>query len=175
MLGLEWFLLVLLVYAVGSVVRHPRRRRRGPDGGSSARLRIGFDGGRGRRRLAELTAGRLPVEHQLKVEAIHRKAESMLRDHGHRFPLGSRERYLVERTLTDYLPATLEAYFRLPPGYANWPIRADGRTGLQVLWEQLDLLDTRLDEMARELERSGVDELLANGRFLEERFGASRR
>jgi hypothetical protein len=40
-----------------------------------------------------------------------------------------------------------------------------------VLRDQLDLLDSKLDEIADDLQRENVDRLLANERFLDEHFG----
>jgi hypothetical protein len=48
---------------------------------------------------------------------------------------------------------------------------ANGTTPLQELKEQLALLDSKLDEIAEDLQRHNQDRLLANRRFLEERFG----
>ena len=49
---------------------------------------------------------------------------------------------------------------------------ADGKTARQELKAQLDLLDTKLDDIAQDLQRQDADRLLANRRFLESRFGA---
>jgi hypothetical protein len=46
-----------------------------------------------------------------------------------------------------------------------------GRTALEELKSQLDLLDSKLDEIATDLQRRDVDALLANRKFLEQRFG----
>ncbi len=51
------------------------------------------------------------------------------------------------------------------------PITSDGRTALQVLRDQLDLLDSKLDEVAEDLQQRNVDRLLAHQRFLEQHFG----
>ena len=115
-------------------------------------------------------AGRLPVDVQLKAEQISRKAESLMQ-HADRFPTGSQDLYVLERTRSEYLPNTLDAYLALPPGYANAPVSADGKTALQSLWDQLNLLDSKLDEIGHNLQRQNLDRLVANGRFLEERFG----
>ena len=48
---------------------------------------------------------------------------------------------------------------------------ADGRTPLQMLHSQLDLLEAKLDEIAETVRKQRVDNLLANERFLEESFG----
>jgi hypothetical protein len=116
-------------------------------------------------------ASRLPRDVQLKAEQISRKAESLMSE-AHRFPTGSQDLYVLERTRSEYLPNTLDAYLALPPGYENAPVSADGKTALQALWEQLNLLDSKLDEIGYNLHRQNLDRLVANGRFLEERFGS---
>jgi hypothetical protein len=115
-------------------------------------------------------ANRLPATIQLKVERIKRKA-ALLGQHADRFPLGSKDLYVVQHTTTDYLPATLGAYLEVPPWSVNAPVAPDGRTAVKVLDDQLDMLETKLDEIAQNVQRQRVDRLLANERFLEENFG----
>ncbi|MDQ6772405.1 MAG: hypothetical protein M3024_05365 [Candidatus Dormibacteraeota bacterium] len=174
-MGLEWAFIIFAIFCAGQLVRGPRKAHAHHMRGLAAepprpprRVRQAVP------RMTDLTAGRLPVQYQVKVDTIRRKVEWMLTEHAASFPAGSEERHLVERTATDYLPETLASYYQLPPGYAHWPVRADGKTGLQVLWEQLDLMDRKLDEIARDVERRDVDRLLVNGRFLEQRFDRTR-
>jgi hypothetical protein len=113
---------------------------------------------------------RLPLGARVMVEQIRHKA-ALLLQHADRFPLGSKDLFVLRRTTEEYLPATLDAYLALPPEYDDRPVAPDGRTGLQVLRDQLRLLDAKLDEIADDLQRQNVDRLLANERFLEEHFG----
>lgn len=121
-----------------------------------------------RRPLPPAPRPRLPLAAQAEVERIRRKAALLLR-HRERFPLGSENLYMVERIERDYLPATLDGYRAL--GGHDEPLAADGRTGLEVLHDQLGLLEGKLDEVAAELRREDGDRLLANGRFLRQRLG----
>jgi hypothetical protein len=107
---------------------------------------------------------------QIKVETIRRKAEALIQYVDY-FPTGSQDLYVVQRTTIEYLPNTVNAYLALPPGYANAAVSADGKTALQALWEQLNLLEAKLDQIASNVHRQNLDRLVANGRFLEERFG----
>jgi len=116
----------------------------------------------------------LPIDVQVKVEQIRSKVEVLL-GYASRFPPFSKEMYLVRQTASEYLPRTIEAYLALPPGNAERITLADGKTALQELKEQLDLLDTKLTEIAENLQRRDLDRLLANRRFLEERFGQTGR
>jgi hypothetical protein len=121
-------------------------------------------------RNSDANAGRLPVDVQIKVETIRRKAEALIQYVDY-FPTGSQDLYVVQRTTIEYLPNTVNAYLALPPGYANAAVSADGKTALQALWEQLNLLEAKLDQIASNVHRQNLDRLVANGRFLEERFG----
>jgi hypothetical protein len=113
---------------------------------------------------------RLPEEERARVERIRGKAVALLQQ-SERFPTGSRNLHLVQRTLDTDLPSTLDSYLRLAPGADDWVVAPDGRTGLQVLRDQLAILETKLDEVANDLWQADVQRLLANERFLEEHFG----
>ncbi len=114
---------------------------------------------------------RLPADEEKKVDRIRRKA-AVLGQHPDRFPIGSKDLYVVQHTTTDYLPATVNAYLEVPAWSVNTPT-ADGRTPLQMLNDQLDILEAKLDEIADGVRKQRVDNLLANERFLEENFGRS--
>ena len=132
----------------------PRRRapeRRGPERPAWQRLGSG-----------------LPLDVQVKVEQIRHKVDVLLAQR-ERFPFGSEDLYIVRATRDDYLPRTLDAFMAVPPPLRDKSIPS-GKTPLQELKEQLALLDTKLDEVAEDLQRRNVDRLLANRRFLEERF-----
>ena len=111
----------------------------------------------------------LPSDVEKKVDRIRRKA-AVLGRHPDRFPIGSKDLYVVQHTASDYLPSTVNAYLEVPSWSVNTPA-ADGRTPLDMLNNQLELLETKLDEIAEQVRKQRVDNLLANERFLEENFG----
>ena len=164
----EWVLFGLFLYAMVAIVSGPSRRRR-----RAVRVVERNQTGRGLQPLSRHAAGQLPVSAEVKAEQIRRKAEALLQ-YADRFPAGSEDLYVLQRTTSEYLPTTLQAYLDLPPGYANAVVTADGKTALQTLHDQLDLLDRKLDEIAFDVHRQNLDRLVANGRFLEERFGQRR-
>jgi hypothetical protein len=84
---------------------------------------------------------------------------------------GSNALYVLVKTATDYLPSSLQAYLDLPRSYADQKVLSDGKTARALLCEQLDVLDAQMDEVADAVHRSDADKLLANGRFLAEKFG----
>jgi hypothetical protein len=112
----------------------------------------------------------LPIDLRVKVEQIRHKADVLL-GYAERFPPFSADLHIVRQTAADYLPRTVDAYLALP-GTDDPIVTADGKTALGELRQQLALLDSKLDEIAQDLQREDVDRLLANRRFLEDRFQA---
>lgn len=76
----------------------------------------------------------------------------------------------VERIRNDYAPGAIRGYLALPPWSANDAVLSDGKTGAQLLTGQLDLLADRLRQVQDRVARSGGQELLTHGRFLDDRF-----
>jgi hypothetical protein len=81
--------------------------------------------------------------------------------------------YLIRQTALAYLPDAFAAYLRMPRLMAERRAIAGGRTPHDVLLDQLDLMDRRLADVADDMARHDSDKLLANGRFLAEKFGVS--
>lgn len=172
---LPWLVVALIVWIAFALAAEPRRARWGrsayppasparrPTPSSSAPVPV-------RPPPATPSRPELPIDVQVKIEQIRRKAEVLL-GYASRFPPFSRDLYLVRQTATDYLPRTIDAYLALPAGQGDRIVMASGKTALQELKEQLNLLDAKLDEIAEDLQRQDLSRLLANRRFLEERFG----
>ena len=81
--------------------------------------------------------------------------------------------YVVRQTALDYLPATLSGYLNLPPMFRRMHPVKDGKTAHALLIEQLTLLDQKMKEALVSLHENDTQALLVNGRFLQERFGAT--
>jgi hypothetical protein len=81
--------------------------------------------------------------------------------------------YLIRQTAISYLPEAFQTYLRMPRLMAERRAIAGGRTPHDVLLDQLDLMDRRLADVADDMARHDSDKLLANGRFLAEKFGTS--
>ena len=88
-------------------------------------------------------------------------------------PAGSEDFFIVQRTALEYLPSALDAYLHLPRAYATLHRVEGGKTPSQVLLDQLDLLEAKLDDISDDIAANDSDRLLANGRFLREKFGRS--
>ena len=123
-------------------------------------------------RLMNTTNGKLPAPLQSKLQDIADTIMGIL-PHYADFPPGSPDLFVVGRTATDYLPSALQAYLNLPRAYATLHKMPNGKTADQVLDDQLTLLSSKMDEVADAVHKKDSDALLANGRFLEEKFGAS--
>ena len=84
---------------------------------------------------------------------------------------GSPGQYVLVQCATDYLPTSLQAYLDLPRAYADREVVTDGKTPRALLSEQLDVLARQINEVADAVNRADSDKLIANGRFLAEKFG----
>ena len=175
----EWFLFALFIYAAVAMMRRPRRHRHWNVYESEPVPRLApppadpGDEPRAIRRslpqVSAMTSGRLPVAYQAKVDEILRRTDGLLK-YADTFPIGSEDLYVVKQTALDYLPTTINAYLALPPGYGFAPVGTEAKPALHVLWEQLCLLESKLDDIEAGINRRHADGLLANGRFLQDRL-----
>jgi hypothetical protein len=164
--GALWPVIVIGLYLIGVLVT---------PGTATVDLRSGFDPDDVRHALdheVHAVSGRVPADVLAKVQSIQQIILGILPRSG-ALPPGSPELFVVERTATDYLPTSLESYLNLPRAYATLHPVQDGKTAKQVLMDQLTLLESKMTEVADDVHRNDTDRLLANGRFLEERFGRS--
>jgi len=127
----------------------------------------------GLRRLPTLLAGRVPAD---VVETVQRMCDVLLdllpRLAGS--PTVSPEQlHVVNRTATDYLPSTLRHFLALPGDWAADHRDPAGNTPLDALRSQLAVLDQAIGQMREGVLAADTNRLLANGRFLAERFHRS--
>jgi len=161
-----WPVIVIGLYLIGALVT---------PGIATIDLRSGFDPDDVRKAMdheVHAVSGRVPPEVLAKVQSIQQIILGILPRSG-ALPPGSPELFVVERTATEYLPTALESYLNLPRAYATLHPVQNGKTAKQVLMDQLTLLESKMSEVADDVHRNDTDRLLANGRFLEERFGGS--
>lgn len=116
--------------------------------------------------------GKVPAEVMAKILSIRQTISGILPASGS-LPPASPLWFVIERTATDYLPRSLENYLSLPRLYATRQPVQNGKTPKELLLDQLTLLDSKMKEIAEDMHRHDADQLLANGRFLEDRFGRS--
>ena len=135
--------------------------------------RFGFEPRRVQKSLAEqigAAAGRVPPQVLTRLQRIELTIRTEILPRLDCLPLGAPELYLVERTVSDYLPTAVEAYLRLPNGYVSSQPGSHGRAALDVLVEELDFLDAEMRQVAEVVHRRDMDRLLAHKRFLVDRF-----
>ncbi len=164
--GPLWPVVVVGLYGIGALLA-PRER--------SVDLRSDIDVkdlGKSLDRLLREVHGRLPADLERRVQGIATTIQGILPRTG-QLPPGSQELFILQRTVADYLPTSLEAFMNLPRAYAAVRPLRGSKTAQQVLADQLDLLQQQMNEVADAVAKNDADRLLAQGRFLEERFGRS--
>jgi hypothetical protein len=155
----------LPLYAVGAlVVRGPKN--------TNALVIGGLDGGHVLKELADVERDMRGKVHPSVEERVHRIAATIRETLPRADALGpgSAQAHTLVQTATDYLPEALEAYLKLPRSYAERQPVSEGKTPLQLLCHQLDLLGARMDEVFTAVCQSDADALVAHGRFLEDKF-----
>jgi hypothetical protein len=104
------------------------------------------------------------------VESIRQSIVSILPTMGKGNAALDQNTYTIRQTALEYLPQTLQRYLSLPPAYRNaYPLQ-DGKTATQLLVEQLTLLDQTMKKIVANFLADDSQALLANGRFLADRF-----
>jgi hypothetical protein len=154
-----------VLYAIGALAAPPRRR---------VDVVAGLDKNDVRKSLDEIQQkimARDPGRIGTKVNAIARTIKEIL-PRADTLGAGSPGHYVLYMCATDYLPTAIQAYLDLPRHYADTHVVADGKTSLDLLADQLDLLEKEINEIAANVNRADTDRLVANGRFLEEKFGS---
>lgn len=165
-IGPVWPAVVIGMYLIGALVTPSDRKWDLLGGAEPADIAGALS------RQVAAVRGKVPDDVYQKVISIQQTILSILPKIGRLGP-GSQDAFVVQKTATDYLPSTLQAYLNLPRAYATVHRMADGRTAAQVLLDQLTLLDSKMGEVADAVNKNDTDALLANGRFLEDRFGGS--
>lgn len=83
---------------------------------------------------------------------------------------GDHNLFTIRQTAMQYLPETLENYLKLPPAYRQLHAIDGQKTAKALLVEQLTLLDGKMKEIVENVHLADSQALLANGRFLDEKF-----
>ncbi len=161
--GAQGLLLVFGLYLAGALAVR----------GNGRVSRFGFDPRRVQKSLSEQiseVAARVPPEILARVQRLELTIRAEILPHLDCLPLGAPELYLIERTVSDYLPTAIDAYLRLPSGYVSSQPGSHGRAAVEVLAEELDFLDAEMRQVAEVVHRTDMDRLLAHKRFLIDRF-----
>ena len=155
------------LYAVGALVARNRRA-------AGSLVIAGVDGKNVREELDDVERSvRGKVDSSVE-QRVHRIANTISETLPRADALGpgSVQAHTLVQTATDYLPEALGTYLKLPRSYAEHQTVSDGKTPLQLLCEQLDLLAAKMDEVFTAVCQSDVDALVSHGRFLQDKFAA---
>ena len=167
--GLEWLPITAGLYLIG-VLLVPG------EPGLDIQLGAAQDAGQVREgldRLGKSLRGRVAADLLAKVASIQASILATLEVEGSPGDAADPNVYLIRQTALAYLPDAFDAYLRVPRFTAEQRPIAGGRTPHDVLLDQLDLMDRRLADVADDMARHDSEKLLANGRFLAEKFGVS--
>ena len=167
--GLEWLPITAGLYLIGLLLVPG-------EPGLDIQLGAAQDAGEIRDGLDRLTTslrGRVADDLLAKVASIRASILATLQVEGGPGDAADPNVYLIRQTALTYLPDAFAAYLRVPRETAERRPIADGRTPHDVLLEQLELMDSRLTDVADDMVRHDSEKLLANGRFLAEKFGVS--
>jgi hypothetical protein len=167
--GLEWLPITAALYLIG-VLLVPGERGLVLQLGAAedaSEVRSGLD------RLIRSLRGKVADDLLAKVVSIQGSILATLATEGSVGDAADPNVYLIRQTALAYLPDAFSTYLRMPRLMAERRAIAGGRTPHDVLLDQLDLMDRRLADVADDMARHDSDKLLANGRFLAEKFGVS--
>jgi hypothetical protein len=157
----------LALYGLVKALRPPSQ----PPGWAPAAPAVG-QGSRSTRAVGrselEPPAG-LPAEIAAEEARLRDKAAA-LRSPGQSVFLTAEDQQHIDKTLNEYLPNCLATYQGLPSGSADWPAGPKGETASQLVERQLRLLEESLDRIGQRVFQAGAAQLVAQQRFLEERF-----
>ena len=153
------------LYGIGALVAPSKKNKDLVAGGFDADQVVDALAG-----LQKEMRGKVPPDLEAKVSKITLSIQSIL-PKARRLSGGSQHLFILQRTATDYLPTTVHAYLDLPRTYADSHVIGDGKTAHQLVSEQLDVLASQMDEVVDAVNKGDVDSLLAQGRFLDEKFG----
>ena len=156
--------LIPVLYAAGALAAPGERQ---PDLGSGLDP---DDVARSLKTIRKAVKGRVSPAVSARVDNVCTAIQQLL-PRANELGVASEEMHVLVRMATDYLPGALEPYLALPQSYAEKKPLDNGRTAEQILCAQLDVMSAQMEEITDAVLRADGDKLLANGRFLEQKFG----
>jgi hypothetical protein len=118
-------------------------------------------------RLVVNARGWVPETNLATVQRIRDRAALALPATDEPLHLADHDTWLLRQICIDYVPGALDHYIALPADLASEPL-LDGRSARQVLDEQLELIESRLDVLATRVYRREAGGLLIHARFVAE-------
>ena len=167
--GLAWLPVVVALYLIG-VLLVPGEADLGVQlhaAQDAADIRAGLD------RLLGRIRGKVADDLYAKAVEIQTSILATIATDGTTGSAADPNVYLIRQTALSYLPEAFATYLRMPRLFAERRAVVDGRTPHDVFLDQLTLMDERLADVADNIAQHDTDKLLANGRFLADKFGVS--
>lgn len=159
-----WFALALLGYALGYLVMYREDPEHCPEGLSTTQTLSWLQS----KALPKLTG---------EAQALLKSILDVVTDIAPRIKalegeglVQAENRAKLKQLVSRYLPDVLEAYLKLPSLYAKSARVSQDKTPYLILVDQLRLLDNHVKELRDGVYAQNVNELLANGQFLREKF-----
>lgn len=161
-----WWLLVVGAYAAGALPFAFREQPVHTPEGLSTQESLDW--------LKGSVMPRLPTRAgQVLADIIRRVEELMprLKEMETQGVVEASNRNLLKQTVTRYLPDAVESFLKLPASYTRVATKAaQGKSAEDLLVEQLVMLQEHVTALEENVLTSDVNKLLANGRFLQEKF-----
>lgn len=115
---------------------------------------------------------KLPIEAKEVLQSITKNAVELLTFLQTKETVDdtSEEMINLKSIFDTYLPKLINQFSRLPSDYANNIKTSSGKTAKNMLLEQLNLLEQKIQEISYGIYEDDVTALKVNGRFLKEKF-----
>jgi hypothetical protein len=117
---------------------------------------------------------RLPVSLQTKVLQLCQSLDDLLaqweRSKGH---LSLQETFHARHIAISYLPEALKTYLSIPTPYAASQVLENGKTAQDTFNATLLELETKVQQLGRDLADQDAQAFLSHSRFLKDKFGTN--
>lgn len=164
-IGTGWIAIVAGLYAIGAVAAP---RPRAPD----FSMADGFSAEDVKQQLEQIVSAMKDAADAAVMETLKSIREHVLA----LLPkidtpaLSGEDGHTLRQIVARYLPETLANYLKLPALYRRYHAVRDGKSAERLLKEQLDVLDEQLKVLMDRVFRAEAQDLLVQGRFLEDKF-----
>lgn len=114
---------------------------------------------------------RLPAASRERVGALHDRLVEASKYVDDRGLTSGLQGFGLEQIRDDFAPSAIRSFLALPPSTAQTTVLVDGKTGADLLNDQLDLLIKGVDQQLVAAAMASGDQMVAGQRFLQEKFG----
>lgn len=114
---------------------------------------------------------RLPADSAKRAKALNLQCFQTLAYLNERGPAAGKLRFELEQIHTDFACEAVRSYLALPPATATSTVLREGKTGQDLLNEQLDLLSDGVHALQARAEQLGAEQILTSHLFVQQKFG----